>query len=511
MPGRAREWRLPGSVLAGCPFGQPRGPPVDVTRTAADASVRGSGGAPVMMPAWDQRQRTRDAGGGVAAVGIQQRPGSVASRVLELQRLAGNRAVRGALAAVQRAPDDAKPSARGSSPGPSGGATPETPKVTGFVGLNPGATKEAAGLKKASKQEVLTSFNDPAAEKLLQEDPAIGSFVTSELGFGVWDVGRMVQAATLLHQADPHLREQLADIMRWMSRAERGQIILDRMVLSGHSDGVKLWGDAEPNAESAPGIMVIERDLGAIAAVFPKAVGQVQDVMFSACFSINAVEIVRKIFPNLKSVWSYGGYSPSVKQGSLDHILTWERATQGEKTPTKREKRGSNAIWTRADGYIVGDPAQAAAGPLITEASRGGNELVGPYYRGEKEIDKATLDSFYTVLQRCQAHPGVDAHAKMLITTHVIPITLRLRHWRPISERFGKQFAEQLKPMYDALGMTAPNWSSLTRVQLKRHLDAIDQALETHPDAASHKAFIEDTLKKGLFKLDSKVIDESWI
>ena len=59
--------------------------------------------------------------------------------------------------------------------------------------------------------------------------------------------------------------------------------------------------------------------------------------------------------------------------------------------------------------------------------------------------------------------------------------------------------------------MSPPTWSSLTRVQLKHHLDAIDQALETHPAANSHKAVIDDTLRKGLFKLDSKVIDESWI
>lgn len=446
-----------------------------------------------------------------AARASHPRQAGVAGRILELQRLAGNRAVRQALASVQRAPDDEKQGTK-SAPDVITGADKAAPqKVTGFVGLNPGSTKEAAGLAKASKETVLTSFNDPAVEKKLQEDPAIGEFLAKDLGWGASDLFRILAAFGMLSEADPHLREQLADIMRWMNRAEKGQVILDRLVLSGHSDGVKLWGDAKPDAESAPGIMIIERDLGALGRIFPKAVGQVQDIMFSACFSINAVEIVKKIFPNLQSVWSYGGYSPSVEQGSLSHILTWDAATEGEKTPTKRDKRGSNAIWTREKGYIVGDPNKAAAGPLITEASRGLNELVKPYYKGEKEVDRGVLDRFYVVLQQLQAHPGVDKETKDRITTNTIPVTLRLRHWKPIAERFGKQFGGELKPAYDALGISPPNWSSLTRVQLKHHLDAIDQALETHPGASSYKSVIENTLRKGLFKLDSKVIDESWI
>jgi hypothetical protein len=462
--------------------------------------------------AWDRGLATqRRAAVPIAAPPAGGRIGGMPGRMLELQRLAGNRAVLRAIASVQRAPGDEK---QATKPGPdviTGADKAAPPKVTGFVGLNPGATKEAAGLTKASKETVLTSFNDPAAEKKLQEDPAIGEFLAKDLGWGPSDAFRMLAAFAMLSEADPHLREQLADIMRWMNRAEKGQVILDRLVLSGHSDGVKLWGDAEPDAESAPGIMVIERDLGALGRIFPKAVGQVQDIMFSACFSINAVEIVKKIFPNLHSVWSYGGYSPSVQQGSLSHILAWDASTEGDKTPTTSDKRGSNAIWTREKGYIVGDPNKAAAGPLITEASRGLNELVKPYFKGEKEVDRAVLDRFYTVLQQLQAHPGVDKETKDRITTNTIPVTLRLRHWKQIAERFGRQFGAELKPAYDALGMSPPNWSSLTRVQLKHHLDAIDQALETHPAASSYKAVIENTLRKGLFKLDSKVIDESWI
>ena len=468
------------------------------------------------VQAWDRGfAAQRAASLPTAAPPSSARPGGVTGRILELQRLAGNRAVRSALTSIQRAPgDDKGPPPKNTQPPPDviTGADKAAPKrVTGFVGLNPGAGDEAAGLRKASKTEVLTSFNDPAMEKKLQEDPAIGEFFVKELGWGASDAFRALAALAMLQEADPHLREQLTDVMRWMNQAEKGQIILERLVLSGHSDGIKLWGESADADESKPGIMIIERDLGALARIFPKAAGQVQDIMFSACFSINAVEIVKKSFPNLNSVWSYAGYSPTAKQGAIGHIGGWAGVTEGELTPTKKDKRGSNALWTREKGYVVGDPSKAEAGPLVTQASRGGNEWVGPYYRGEKEIEKSVLDDFYTVLQRLKAHPGVDQEQKDQIVTRVIPITLRLRHWKQIREKFGNKYADKLKPAYDALGMSAPNWSTLTRVQLKQHLDAVDQALETHPAANAYKALIEESLRKGLFKLDSKVIDESWI
>jgi hypothetical protein len=185
-----------------------------------------------------------------------------------------------------------------------------TPKgVTGFVGLNPGAYREAAALgTRIAAEHLLTSLNDPAAEQVLRENRAVFDFVGEELGIDVGDFARWDQATDVLLNADPHLREQLADVMRWLDRAEKGEIALERLVLSGHSNGVELWGEHEEGAESRPGTMVIERDLGSLAAVFPKAVGQVEDIMFSACFSTNAAEIAKRFLPNVKTAWSYGGF-----------------------------------------------------------------------------------------------------------------------------------------------------------------------------------------------------------
>ena len=435
------------------------------------------------------------------------RTGTLASRILELQRLAGNRAVSRSLApVVQRdVTDERKPDVV------TGADRPAPKRMTGFVGLNPGAYKEAAGLgKRVASDRLLTSLNNPAAEKVLKESPAVFDFVVDELGIDVWDFARWDKATDVLLNADPHLREQLADVMRWFNRAEKGEIVLERLVLSGHSNGVELWGEYEEGAESRPGTMVIQRDLETIGAVFPKAVEQVEDIMFSACFSINAVEIVKKIFPRLRTVWSYGGFSPSVANGSIQHILDWEVATEGDKTLGKGLKRGSNALWTREKGYIIGDPAAAAAGPLYAETVRGWQEVAEPMYKGEKELNKSQLDAYYIVAQRLIAHPGASEDLKENARL-VFQVVLRLRFWPLVTKRFGAEHGAKLAPAYEALGIPAPNWEKLKRTELKEHVERVRKALAEQGGAGGHKATFEQWLIKGIWRMEPDIIKSDWI
>jgi hypothetical protein len=385
-------------------------------------------------------------------------------------------------------------------------------RTTGFLGLNRGAEKESAKLKKATSEDVVESLNDPVAEARFKDDPAIADFVFDELGFSVGDFARWDKATDVLLNASPHIREQLADIMRWFNKAENGEIILDRLVLSGHSNGVELWGESQRGNESQPGTMLIGRDLSGIAEVFPKAASQVEDIMFSACFSINAVELVVKVFPNLKTAWSYSSFSPSIEQGSAEHVADFTRATEGSGTLKRSDRRGSTALWTREKGYIVGDPSLAAAGGLYTEAFRQWREIAMPMYSGDgPDLSSSTLFPVYLAIQRMMAHPGTPADRKER-AEHVMQILLRMRFWPVVRERFGKEYHDKLQPAYDALGMTQPNWASITRAALKSHVDAVMKALENKPDAKSHKDLLDKYLGKGILGLEDKeVIKPDWI
>jgi len=441
--------------------------------------------------------------------------GTTRSRVLELQRLAGNRAVTEALLTAQREEDpDATGTATGAGAGAAAGATATKPppqKVTGFLGLNPKAGKEAEALRKASPSTVEVSLNNPEAEKKYRENREIFDFVVDELGIGLDQFDRWDKATDVLMKADVHLREQLADVMRWFNSAEKGESILERLVLSGHSNGVEIWGESTRGAESKPGTMLVERDLGNIAAVFPTAAGQVEDIMFSACFSINAVEIVIRIFPNLKTCWGYGGFSPDIAQGSPGEIAAWARATEGGGALKRNMKHGNVALWVRGEGYIVGDPAAAAAGPLYSEALRMWREIAQPMYDGSGgDLSNSALVPVYTKVQQMMSHPGTPADRRER-AQHVMGLVLRLRHWPQIRERFGAEYGPKLQPLYDALKVSAPAWKSLTRKELKAHVDAMKEALKNDAAASPFKELVEHHLEKGILMLDEKIITPDWI
>lgn len=79
------------------------------------------------------------------------------------------------------------------------------------------------------------------------------------------------------------------------------------------------------------------------------------------------------------------------------------------------------------------------------------------------------------------------------------------------SDGFGGEHGAKLQPAYDALGLTAPNWATISRVELKAQLDVVNKALEKDPSAGGHKEAIERYLKKGIFGLDPDIIRSDWI
>jgi hypothetical protein len=431
------------------------------------------------------------------------------ARILELQRTAGNRAVAQAIASVQRdeKKDDPKPDIIS-------GADKAAPRrTTGFLGLNEGATKELGKLKKTTGEDVVSSLNDPTAEARFKDDPAIMDFVFDELGISVGDFDKWDKASDVLLNADPHIREQLAEIMRWFNKSENGEINLDRLVLSGHSNGVQLWGEEQEGRESQAGTMLLDRDLRNIAAVFPKATAQVEDIMFSACFSINAVELVIKVFPNLKTAWAYSTFSPSANQGSDEHIAEFTRATEGAGTLKKSNRRGSSALWTREKGYVVGDPSLAAAGGLYTEAFRLWADVARPMFDGDKpDLTADQLMPTYAAIHRMMGHQGTPQDRRER-AEKVMQIVLHLRFWPKLREKFKTSYGTILQPAYDALGIAQPDWSRITRMALKAHLETVKKAFESNPDAAGkYKALLDKYLDQGIFAFkDEQVIPKGWI
>jgi hypothetical protein len=222
----------------------------------------------------------------------------------------------------------------------------KTPAI-GYVGFNPQANKEARALKRGSPSKVIVSLDNDRAEAEFSSIEGQKEFVQQRVGLDETDT-RFAKALKCLQDGASSYREQIADMMLMFRAAEIGQYRLERLVLSGHHAGSVMWGDSDLSEG-----FVVSKELPNLAAAFPGAAAQVQDVMFSACNSVNEIEACKQSFPRLQSIWVYEGYSPSVKQGSAQHILQWERATRGNRQPRKRDAAGHAVIWTKAEGLLV--------------------------------------------------------------------------------------------------------------------------------------------------------------
>ena len=443
--------------------------------------------------------------------GAAPRPASGrGSRLLDLQRLAGNRAV---AAAVQRQPRDPRATdPKAADPKASAGADPSGPRrVTGYVGMNPDAAKETKALKAATLDEVLVAVGDPALEQQLRDEPGITAYIFDEVGIGPDDLAARRLAIEALRQCAPAARDTLAGLMRWLYRAEKGEIVLDRLVLSGHSNGFEFWGDsAYLGAPNKPGMLILERDLANVAAAFPGGAAQVRAIMFSACETTGTVEIVARVFPNLESCWAYGGFSPSIKQGSAGDIAAWAKATGSGGSLSKKDARGATALWTRTKGFIVRGPGVGNVETLYTAAMSLFMGQATPMLRGERDVPESTLREAYSKAQLLLQHTNASADQKKTARM-MVDLLLRLRYWRKARESFARERTGQLQPAYDSLGLKQPAWASITRAALNEHVKTLRAAFEARADVPDAHKQIEELVIKGLWKLDPSVIKTEWL
>jgi hypothetical protein len=410
---------------------------------------------------------------------------------LRLQRRAGNRVTR---ALIQR---DAVLGA---------GTTPQLEHRTGYVGFNPDSAKEAAKVQAKLGSKAMISLYDAAERKDLSTPEGITWFVGIDLGIGV-DSPSFKLLVDAFNAVNVDSRAHLADLAKMLNGAENGEYILDRLILSGHSDGVSVWGEDRDNFH--PGGILVEQDLGALAKAFPKGAAQIKHLMFSACYTIAAVNLVIKIFPGLEDVWSYSGSSPDVAGGSAGHIMSWEGDTAGGAGLKKGEQLGTAAIWTKANGFVVGDPKSANFGEQWSAYEHEWESIVVPQLIGDKELDHPGLDASYVRLQHLLADPQINHQQEFEAQEHKDKL-VRLRYWEKVIGNFAEKRADQIKAAYADLGLPVPDFAKMTRKAYKENGRAFKAALEAKGSPAVAKKFYDEQLM-GVWQLKPEIVPKEWV
>lgn len=384
--------------------------------------------------------------------------------------------------------------------------------TTVFLGMNPGASHEATEL--ASRAQGQLRVLRPAQQ---QDKISVAgrTFDLSEAG-GRVAFGRQLglsperaeALAKVLDQAGEKARDEVALLAQTFRDAETGTIRMERLVLSGHSVGMGVWGDAN-------GTLTFDV-LGKLSQLFPRSADQVKHLAFSACYTGGASGVLRyqEIFPKLESVWAYDGSAPGSYSGAVPHLLRWEAATRGQGTLSrdlaKNTRKGENvAVWTKAKGYDNGRPDAKLA--LVRAAYDQSRAVVERFRSGEESVtdpSRGPLRDHLHQIQGLLARTDLDDDFRQTLTSER-ELVVRLLGYKNIAAMFQTLNGAEIRAQFTSAGLPAPDFGTLSRKDGLAAISAFDAKLANTENARARNLL--DKLTKTLVDLSPEAVPPGWI
>ena len=351
----------------------------------------------------------------------------------------------------------------------------------------------------------------------LSDDSGLDTYLSQ---FGQLDVGKKIKLRALIKGGAGGAMDELAQLALIFYQAETGKRLMKRMVMSGHSGGTSLYGHNADGSNQS----IDFSDLFPLKDIFPMAVGQVEDLMLSACNTgwTDKLDTYKNLFPNLRSIWGYVGFSPAYGGGSERHIQNWEKSSRGtvdqKKMDAAREKvaqgSGKNdkhvALWTREYG-VAGGKDKVTYETSSEEATYDTDVLrqtvdarivqhFDPAYR-DGNIDQQALNELYTQLQALVGNHATGLGADLPHYQGILKKTLYLRHWSNITRFFMEGFGSKVRSGYQSARAEVPAYSGMGRAQVLAKIAA-------YPGDKGGEAF--KLLTQYLRDLDPTVIPDAW-
>ncbi len=172
---------------------------------------------------------------------------------------------------------------------------------------------------------------------------------------------------------------ELLQLVSVLNRAENGEFDISALVLSGHhySNTPYMFGEKpghEYDDNEVTGDTLNFNDIEVLAKVFPKAYGQVDSVMFSACNTheidqqdasgndLSTQDWVQGVFPNVENMSNWEGIAPGSDYGAFfsgEYMMDLARKESGDKGAMddayfRKTSKGDNKRYeTDADGKLA--------------------------------------------------------------------------------------------------------------------------------------------------------------
>jgi peptidoglycan hydrolase-like protein with peptidoglycan-binding domain len=403
------------------------------------------------------------------------------------------------------------------SPGPK-------PNEIVFLGMGVGADYELQELKKnaATSGGVLGIVDSKAGDDKLSFTVG-GKLKTYDLATGagvdafVRDIGlsgpKAKEVAEIIKGADEDAKDEAAQLCRAFAEAERGERTIERLVLSGHSVGSGVWGDANGYFDYDT--------LEAITRAFPKAAREVEDFMVQGCYSGSQsnMELYKAMFPNLKTAFAYVHSAPGSYSGSTVHEKIWEAATRGhdpskvERNMVKGTRKGENvSTWNEVSGFESDEPPRPLA--ELKSDLAAAKPIFERFYSGEAAVEdtqQGPLRDYYNKIQRVLGSPDLP-EAERAQYEALRDQAIRLNFYdASVKGKFQSAHAAKIRDGFAALGLPAPDFSKLSRKEALEKIAEFERKLGSKsPKPAAAQALLP-LLTGGLRDLDRRQIPETWV
>lgn len=411
-------------------------------------------------------------------------------------------------------------------------APPPAPQYNGpwndnivFLGMNPGPTRKAsrsmgrqANVTMIMPSLTLDHVRVGSRSYDLRNSKGIAAFVAT-LGLSP---RQSVGVRKAFEMCEKGARDELAGLAQIWARGEKGAKIPSRLVLAGHSNGDGVWGDENGSLRLGP-LLQLSRSL-------PHATSQIEDAFVTGCYSGGEVTMDQYllVFPRARTIWAYEAQAPGVDNGATLDQAGWEKATRGRNAnyvPQDSAVAGKKlAVWSYKTGYHATKP------PLTLNQLRGKVQwmeenflrpaLAGQEYTwdGQWRVPLRITDphtglvrQYYSWLVRLSQDKNLpeDERALWVEKKHQ---TIRLLYYSAtVARHFSNEYKHEIQRGYAKLGMSAPDYSRMSRAQALRAVQTYLARLEKTRNAPPEAEQAGTLLQRGIQDLDPGVIPDGWV
>ena len=325
------------------------------------------------------------------------------------------------------------------------------------------------------------------------------------------DAAHEKKAISAIRSADLDIRDELAQLAVFWSGVQKKGNGATRFIISSHSSGGYFWGEKN-------GFFTLN-NISKLAEAMPKAVGVIEDLHLSACYSGKKKDLEKwqKIFPGVHTIWAYSGSAPGAHSGATLHMSLWDSATRDNKyeldrSIAKNTRKGKEvAVWSRRFGYKKKSSTDIIS--LMGRIRRAESTYIS-YFNGSRAVivtSSGPLRDYYNDLQELSNHPHASTEQVNKYESRR-ETTLRLIYFnKKIRKQFSQYHAKLIKSGYEKIGLKAPVFSRLNRKDTMRYIDNFLSKYKAIKEKTPEIDKLKDELINGLRDLKVSHIPASWI